>query len=157
MPVLLAVNNRRPLRSSTAFRITILIPYSANSQWITTDHVLTRSASKSNYSSLTTKSQVTYENCQLRKICDICRFAKGSPECEQYIIQSRSRSGQEQHCQERKGGTREQQHISLTGSPSRRRQLQDVRLYGFIIHFSDRQSGKLLLHESHIRSLIFFI
>ncbi|GFX95750.1 ephrin_rec_like domain-containing protein [Trichonephila clavipes] len=40
MPVFSAASDRGPLRSSTAFRITVLkplIPYSANSHWISTD------------------------------------------------------------------------------------------------------------------------
>ncbi|GFT27736.1 uncharacterized protein TNCV_3571011 [Trichonephila clavipes] len=65
---------------------------------------------------------------------------------------TRSRSGHQHHYQERKRGAREQQHIPLPGGPSSRRQLQDIkiRLYGFIIHYSDRQPGELLQHESRI-------
>ncbi|GFV64638.1 hypothetical protein TNCV_850871 [Trichonephila clavipes] len=52
---------------------------------------------------------------------------------------------------------REQQQIPLPRSPSRRRQLQDIKikLYGFIIHFSDRQSGELLQHKNHFGHLKF--
>ncbi|GFX76106.1 hypothetical protein TNCV_1834811 [Trichonephila clavipes] len=64
---------------------------------------------------------------------------------------TRSRRGQQQ---ELPGDEKrdEEQQIPLPGIPSRRRVLQDIkiRLYGFIIHFSDKQSGELLQHESLI-------
>ncbi|GIY15410.1 hypothetical protein CDAR_8641 [Caerostris darwini] len=52
MPVFSA---RGPLRSSTAFRITVLnpsIPYSANSHWISTDAILRHDKPQSQYATI---------------------------------------------------------------------------------------------------------
>ncbi|GFY11538.1 hypothetical protein TNCV_4230071 [Trichonephila clavipes] len=55
----------------------------------------------------------------------------------------------------------EQPQITLSGGSSRTRKLQEIkiRLYGFNMHFSDRQSRELLQHanhDSHLKKFFFF-